>query len=77
MRLFAHPARDRFAKLPPGYTPFVVNRDFDVLNRPVPRLPSSYDRNRLYSPADEKVAELVAEVHKNGFGDDLTVWGMH
>ena len=59
MRLFDHPARDRYAKLPEGYAPFVYRSVMRDSHPP------------KYLSADEQLAALIAEVERNGFGDDL------
>jgi len=61
VRMFDHPARDRFAKLPEDYTPFVYRSEFRGA-RKVPERGLS---------DDEQLARLIEEVERNGYGDDL------
>ena len=64
VRLYDHPARDRYDKLPEGYSPFVYRskwRGLDATEAPEPNLSSEH----------EQLSRLIDEVKRNGYGDDL------
>lgn len=60
VRVYAHPPRDHYAKLPPGYTPFVYRKKRRHTRVPEPGLSD-----------DEQLARLITEVKRNGYGEDL------
>ena len=63
MRIFGHPARNRYDNLPKNYTPFVY-RDA----RPKKMIgPDNY----THIDDDEDLQGLIWEVEANGYGDDL------
>ena len=62
VRLYDHPARDRYDKLPEGYSPFVYRSEWrhEITDAPVRGLSSEHELSRL-----------IDEVKRNGYGDDL------
>jgi len=64
LRLFVHPPRNRSAKLPEGFSPFVFDAEWKN------HVPNYKDMNE--KSEEERLAALIAEVERNGFGDDLT-----
>lgn len=63
VRVYAHPARDRFAKLPKDFAPFVYGSKFSVTKPPLEEYEKLVDA--------DKVLALLLEVVRNGYGDDL------
>ena len=62
VRLYDHPARDRYDKLPEGYSPFVYRSLDEQQNANAPE----------HGLSDEhQLSRLIDEVKRNGYGDDL------
>lgn len=64
MRLFGHPPRNPYTKLPDGYTPFVYLLEERYDDSPDVDVAGSLGE-------DMELAKLMNEVKRNGYGDDL------